>query len=102
ERYTYTFSIQEKPNDIPTSPDDAFIDLKGIAFPLVLRKWKTGDYFYPLGMNMKKKKVSRLLIDQKVPLHEKEEIRILECNKRIAWVTGIRLDERFKVKDSTE
>jgi tRNA(Ile)-lysidine synthase len=51
---------------------------------------------------MKKKKVSRLLIDEKVPLHEKERIRILECSKRIAWVSGIRIDERFKIKDATE
>jgi tRNA(Ile)-lysidine synthase len=101
-RYSYSFSIQDKPKDIPASPNEAYIDLKGITFPVILRKWKIGDYFYPLGMNMKKKKVSRLLIDQKVPLHEKEEVRIVECNKRIAWVTGIRIDERFKVKDTTE
>ena len=50
---------------------------------------------------MKKKKVARLLIDEKVPLHEKEEIRILECSKRVAWVSGIRIDERFRVKDNT-
>ena len=51
---------------------------------------------------MKKKKVSRLLIDEKVPLHEKEEVRILECSKRIAWVSGIRPDVRFRVKETTE
>ena len=51
---------------------------------------------------MKKKKVSRLLIDQKVALHDKEDIRILECNKRIAWVSGIRIDERFKITTNTE
>jgi tRNA(Ile)-lysidine synthase len=101
-KHNYTFSIQEKPKSIPPNADYAYIDLKGIDFPIILRKWKTGDYLYPLGMKMKKKKVSRLLIDQKVALHEKEDIRILECNKRIAWVSGIRLDERFKVKDSTD
>ncbi|MFI5195631.1 MAG: tRNA lysidine(34) synthetase TilS [Chitinophagales bacterium] len=101
-KYSFSFSIQDKPKVIPSNKDEAIIDLKEIEFPLMLRKWRTGDYLYPLGMKMKKKKVSRLLVDEKIPLHGKEDIRILACNNRVAWVSGIRLDERFKVKDSTE
>jgi tRNA(Ile)-lysidine synthase len=101
-KYHYSFAIRDKPKVISADANEAYLDLAEIAFPLLLRKWRTGDYFYPFGMKMKKKKISRLLIDEKVPLHEKEEIRIVECNKRIAWVSGIRPDERFKVRDSTD
>ncbi len=100
-RYSYSFTITDKPKNIPADADTACLDMAAITFPLLLRKWRTGDYFYPLGMKMKKKKVSRLLVDEKIALHDKEEIRIVECNKRTAWVSGIRPDERFKVKDST-
>lgn len=101
-KYHYSFSIKDKPKVIPVSKNEAWLELDMVEFPILLRKWQTGDYFYPFGMNMKKKKVGRLMIDEKIPLHEKEDIRILECSKRIAWVSGIRIDERFKIKNSTD
>ncbi len=101
-KYIFSFIIKDKPVQIPTDNSEAWLDMKDITFPLLLRKWRNGDYLYPLGMKMKMKKVSRLLIDSKIALQEKEEIRLLECNKRIAWVSGIRIDERFKVTDCTE
>lgn len=96
----FHFSV-EKAGLITTDANVACIDMKRVTFPIILRRWKQGDYFYPLGMSMKKKKVSKLLIDLKVPIHRKEHTWIVECDKRIAWVAGMRLDERFKVKDST-
>ncbi len=99
--YVYKCSIQDKPEVVPAGKDEAWLDMTDIKFPLILRKWRNGDYLYPLGMKMKKKKVSRLLIDEKISLPGKEEIRILECNKKIAWVSGIRIDERFKIKNTT-
>jgi len=99
---TFSFSIEDRPIKISTDVNTAYLDMKHVSFPVLLRKSKMGDYFYPFGMKMKKKKVSRYLIDEKVPLHEKEHIWVIECSKRIAWIAGMRFDERFKVKDTTE
>jgi len=65
-----------------------------------LRKWHEGDYFYPFGMDGKKK-VSKFFKDEKLSLHDKSDVWMLTSNDEIVWIVGKRLDDRFKVTTQT-
>lgn len=85
---------------IPGDSNFACLDLEKISFPLVIRGWRKGDFFYPLGMTAKKK-LSDYFTDRKYSLPDKENARILESDGNIVWLIGERIDERFKVTAST-
>ncbi|MDN5285366.1 MAG: tilS [Mucilaginibacter sp.] len=87
---------------IKDNPLAVSIDSALLIFPLTLRAWREGDYFYPLGMRGRKK-LSDFFIAQKIGLHQKNEVPLLvNGNGDVIWVGGYRPDERYKVNNNTK
>ena len=95
--YHKDFSLSQ----IIADNNTAFMDADKLRYPLVLRKPRHGDYFLPLGMSGKKK-ISDFLTDVKIPRTEKKNIWLLTSDDKIAWVVGFRIDNRFRVKKTTQ
>ncbi|MGI4803533.1 MAG: tRNA lysidine(34) synthetase TilS, partial [Janthinobacterium lividum] len=87
---------------IKNNPMATSVDVEKLIFPLTIRNWQTGDFFYPLGMNHKQK-LSDFFVQQKVPLNQKKQIPLLvNGNQEIVWIGGFRLDNRYKVQPDSK
>ena len=87
--------------DIDKNANTACLDYDRLQFPLILRKWKTGDKFIPFGMK-NFQKISDFFTNSKFSIIQKEKTWILTSGKEIVWVVNHRIDERFKVNISTK
>ena len=86
----------------PDDPNTVLVDAAELRFPLHLRRWEPGDSFQPLGMAGNRQKLQDFFTNQKLSKLEKENAWILaDESGRIVWIVGMRLDERFKITDST-
>jgi tRNA(Ile)-lysidine synthase len=79
----------------------AALDKKKLKFPLFLRKYEKGDYFYPTGMKGKKL-LSKFFKDEKYTTLEKESQWLLCCGDAVVWVIGKRCDQRFVSDEKSE
>lgn len=78
-----------------------YVDKDTLKYPLTVRKWQKGDYFYPFGMKGKKK-LSKYFKDEKIDIISKEKQWLLCSGEDIIWVIGKRADNRFKITKKTK
>ena len=99
---TVTLEEMEKGSlsDMEASPWIAFLDAGCIDYPLMVRNFRPGDKFVPLGMEGHRK-LKDFFIDLKLPSEIRQRIPILACKDTLLWVCGLRINDRFKVTSET-
>lgn len=85
----------------PIDKNILYVDKSTLKYPLIVRNWKKGDYFYPLGMTGRKK-VSKYFKDEKIDVISKGKQWLLCSGEQIVWIVGKRADRRFKVSGHTK
>ncbi len=81
--------------------NEIYVDASKVSYPLIIRRWKEGDYFYPTGMEGKKK-LSKYFKDEKLSLVAKENVWLLCDQKGIVWILGHRADRRYNAQANTK
>lgn len=97
----FHMTIEEVDKMGETAKKILYVDKETLKEGLHIRKWKKGDYFYPLGLKGRKK-LAKYFKDEKMHVISKEEQWLLCSGDDIVWVVGKRPDERFKVKSGTK
>ncbi len=95
-------SVTSKVKDLKKTPSNrAYIDLDKVKGKrLMVRNFREGDRFVPLGMRGTKK-LQDYFVDKKISLKERGAVPLVFDRKKLLWVAGHRIDERVKVSSGT-
>jgi tRNA(Ile)-lysidine synthase len=77
-------------------PQVAYLDPEAAPFPWLVRNFKPGDRFRPLGMTGVQK-LKELFINQKLAPDLRRRVPLVLSNGRIVWVCGHRIADDAKV-----
>ncbi|UNC90718.1 tRNA lysidine(34) synthetase TilS [Candidatus Contubernalis alkaliaceticus] len=89
---------------LPWPPDpkkEAYLDYDRVMRPLYLVLRWPGARFKPLGLKGSKK-VKDFLIDQKVPLEERDKVPLIIGGTDILWIVGIRVSHPCRLTEKTQ
>jgi len=76
-------------------------DADKVGSPVVLRHWRLGDRFQPIGM-AGRVKLQDIFTNQKVPRTERHRLIVATTAMgEVFWIEGMRISERFKLTQDT-
>jgi tRNA(Ile)-lysidine synthase len=92
--------IDEIPDFRQTGQQLAFFDINKVGFPLIVRNFRPGDRFSPLGMTGTQK-LKKFFINNKISRELRTRCPLVVSNHKIIWVAGHRIANSVKVSTET-
>ncbi|MGZ3673433.1 MAG: tRNA lysidine(34) synthetase TilS [Ktedonobacterales bacterium] len=78
----------------------AYLDADVAGDTLLVRTWRRGDHFRPLGMRHEKK-VQDYFTDAKVPRELRGQLPLVFNKDHLLWIAGLRIDDRVRLTERT-
>jgi tRNA(Ile)-lysidine synthase len=82
-------------------PGEASLSADALGPVATVRAWREGDRMRPTGLGGTKT-LQDLFTDRKVPRALRRSLPVLEADGEIAWVAGVAVGERFRVREPAE
>jgi len=100
----FVFSVKKEAGVRGSSPHQIgteFFDAEKVGAKIILRHWRAGDRFQPIGM-LSPVKLQDLFVNAKIPRERRRELVVATtAAEEIFWVQGLRMSERFKLRAAT-
>lgn len=86
---------------IPEKTYTKWLNYDKIKYNLCVRTRRPGD-FLAIDEKGSRKKISRCMIDEKIPQKDRDGIPLLVCGEEVLWMIGGRINERYKITPNTK
>ena len=83
------------------SNDIEWLDFESIRQPLIVRRRRRGDKFWPLGL-ASEKRVGKFLTSAKTSLTIRRKLLVIADSEKIIWLWPVRISEQVKVSKKTK
>jgi len=96
--FQWTFKrIAGLPKKLPRQPQTEFFDADKVGETIILRHWRAGDRFQPIGLKSAAK-LQDLFVNAKIPAARRRKLVLATTAAgEIFWVPGLRIGEGFKL-----
>ena len=100
-KYRWKIQTQKEPALPEKQAGTEFFDADKVGNKIILRHWRAGDRFQPLGMKSAVK-LQDLFVNAKIPAARRRNLILATTMAgEIFWVEGLRIAEKFKLTPAT-
>jgi tRNA(Ile)-lysidine synthetase-like protein len=84
-----------------TKSESGVLDAAALHLPLILRNWRPGDAYRPLG-HRRARKMKQMFLTKRIPVRLRTGWPVLESGGQVVWARGMAAAEDFRARENTK